>query len=199
MAELSVTDVEAFSGGRLLASDPEVARMLAAALAVARRYAGWHVSPVRLGETLIIDGPDSRMLPLPTRKVVELTSVTEKGTVLDVDDLTWPIGGPPGIADRPIVVRKKSGGFWSGIYQAIEVTMDHGYTELEAADWRQAVLSMVDQIGSLSGRGESDLVSKKVDDVTYTWGNAYTTAAEGVIYSVNSVLANYELPRLEFL
>lgn len=173
--------------------------MLAAALTVARRQVGWHVSPVRLGEQFIIDGPDSRQLPLPTRKVVELTSVTERGTALNVADLEWPAGGPPGILERPIVVRKRSGGFWSGAYQAIEVTMDHGYTEAEAADWRQAILTLVDQMGSLSGRGETDLISKKVDDVTYTWGNAYTAMAQDVIYSVSSVLDNFMLPRLEFL
>ena len=50
----------------------------------------------------------------------------------------------------------------------------------------------------VAGRGDADLVSKKVDDVTYTWGNPYAMA-EGVLYSVQPILDSYLLPRLEFL
>jgi hypothetical protein len=201
MGELTTDDVEQFTAGRMLADDPEVERMLAAALVTARREVGWHVSPVIEDDELILDGPGSRILTLPTRKLVELTTVVEDGTSLNIDDLNWSAGGPPGILERPISVRKRSGGWWSGDYQGVAVTMDHGYTEEEAADWRQAVLTLVDQMGSLVGvgRGESDLVSKKVDDVTYTWGNPYSAMAEGVLYSVKSILCDYELPRLEFL
>jgi hypothetical protein len=202
MGELTTADVEQFTGGRMLGNDPEVLRMLDAALVTARRECGWHVSPVRYGDTMILDGPESRILSLPSRRVVDLTSVVEDGTALALTDLRWATGGPPGGMGRPAAVRKKSGGFWSGDYQAIEVTMDHGYTEEEAADWRQAILSMVDQIGSIvfAGRSEADLVSKKVDDVTYTWGaGGYSAMAQDSLTSVASILADYTLPRLEFL
>lgn len=201
MPELTADDVERFTNSRLLADDEEVQRMLKAALVLARREAGWHVSPVVEDFDVVLDGPDSRILTLPTRKLVTLTSIVEDGTTLDLADLRWSVGGPPGILERPVSVRKKSGGFWSADYQAIEVTMDHGYTEDEAADWRQAVLTLVDQMGSLVGvgRGESDLVTKKVDDVTYSWGNPYSATAEGVLFSVKNILCDYTLPRLEFL
>lgn len=197
--ELTPADVELFTSGRLVASDQEVVRMLSAALAIARREAGWHVSPVVEDDVVVLDGPGSRILTLPTRKLVELTSVVEDGVAWDPADLRWSAGGPPGITERPVAVRKRSGAFWSGEYQAIEVTMTHGFTAAEAADWRQAVLSLVDQVASITGRDEASLVSKKVDDVTYNWGNPYSAAAEGVLYSVKSILCHYELPRLEFL
>lgn len=200
MAELTTSDVEQFTGGRLYADDPEVARMLQTALVVARREVGWHVSPVA-ELTLVLDGPDSRILFLPTRKLVTLTSVTENGVGLSLADLTWSSGGPPGLLERPAAIRKNGRGWWSGAYQSIEVVLTSGYTEDEAADWRQAVLSMVDQMAALSttGRGDSDLVSKRVDDVTYTYGNPYAAMAQESIFGMSSIFDDYRLPRVEFM
>lgn len=197
MGELTTSDVETFTGGRLIDGDEEVQRMLAAALVAARRYCGWHVSPVRLADTVVIDGPNSRILELPTRKLLQLVSVTESGVLRPLDSLRVSAAGP---RNRPAMVRKRSGGYWSGEYSDITVVMDHGFTEAEAADWRYAVLSMVDQIGSMhiGGGSEADLVSKKVDDVTYTWGR-YGAMAEESLMSVSSVLSDFTLPTLEFL
>ena len=195
--ELTTADVEQFTGGRLLTGDPEVQRMLDAALMAARRECGWHVSPVRYTDTVVLDGPYSRMLELPTRKLLQLISVTESGTLLSLADLRVSAAGP---RDRPVIVRKRSNAYWSGEYSDIEVVMDHGFSETEAADWRQAVLTMVDQMGSMvsSGGSEADLVSKKVDDVTYTWGR-YGALAQESLTSVSSILCDYTLPSLEFL
>lgn len=198
MAELTPADVELYTKGTLLADDPEVQRMLDAALVAARREVGWHVSPVRLADEVVIDGPCSRILDLPTRKLIELISVAEDGATISLSDLRW---SAPGYTVRPVRLRKKSGGFWSCDYQAIEVVMDHGFTEDEAADWRQAVLSIVGEMGSMisAGRSEADLVSKKVDDVTYTWGSGYSALAQESLTSMGSILDDYRLPRLEFL
>lgn len=198
MGELTPADVELHTKGTLLADDPEVQRMLDAALVAARREVGWHVSPVRLADAVVIDGPCSRILDLPTRKLIELISVTEDDVIIPLSDVRWSAAG---FTDRPVRVRKKSAGFWSCDYQAIEVVMDHGFTEDEAADWRQAILSVVAEMGSMisGGRSEADLVSKKVDDVTYTWGSGYAALAQESLTSVSSILDDYRLPRLEFL
>lgn len=175
--------------------------MLAAALAAARRHCGWHVSPVLVGDEVVIDGPGSRILNLPTRKVVDITAITENDQPLNVASVRWAAGGPPGALARPISARKTSGGYWSTWYQGITVTMSHGYTEVEAADWRWGILSMVDQMGQLltSGRGEPDLLSKKVDDVTYRWVDPYAAAADSSMYSVASIFGNFTLPHVEFM
>lgn len=201
MAELTVADVEDFTNGRLRSDDPEVARMLEAALVTARRYCGWVVTPVVAVDTVILDGPGSRILVLPTRKLVELTSISENGTQLSLASVSVTPGGPPGITSRPAAVRKSSGGWWSRTYQSIEVVMTHGYTEQEAADWRYAVLSMVDEMGQIqmSGTSELDIVSKKVDDVTYRWADRYANAAESSLYSFTSMFDGYRLPPVEFL
>jgi len=200
MAELSPDDVQDFTSGRLSSTDPEVARMLEAALVTARRYCGWVVTPVVTDDALSLDGPGSRILVLPTRKLVTLTSVSERGASLSLASLSVTPGGPPGIT-RPAAIRKTSGGWWNGTYQSIDIVMTHGYTEAEAADWRYAVLSMVDEMGQiqLSGTSELDIVSKKVDDVTYRWADRYANAAESALYSYNTVFDCYRLPAVEFM
>ncbi|QFP97086.1 head-to-tail adaptor [Mycobacterium phage Krili] len=201
MAELSEADVESFTRGRLLASDGETKKMLDAALLTARRYCGWKVTPVVTDDVMVLDGPDSRILNLPTRKLVTLSELFERGNPVDLSKVRWSAGGPPGSSSRPIAVRKRNGGWWTGEYQGIEVKMTHGYTEAEAADWRLAVLSMVDQMSQTlaSGRGELDLLSKKVDDVTYRWGDPYADSAQQALFSVTRVFDNFTLPCVEFL
>jgi len=201
VAELSVVDVEDFTNGRLRSDDPEVARMLDAALVTARRYCGWAVTPVVVGDVVTLDGPGSRILALPTRKLVELTSISENGTALNLVSVSATPGGPPGITSRPAAVRKSSGGWWGRHYQSIEVVMTHGYLEAEAADWRYAVLSMVDEMGQMqmSGTSELDIVSKKVDDVTYRWADRYSNASESALYSFMSAFDGYRLPPVEFM
>lgn len=201
MPELAATDVASFTRGRLVADDPEVQRMLDAALRAARRYCGWVVNPIVTDDAVTLDGPGSRILNLPTRKLIELTSLTENDVAVDPSTVRWTAGGPPGILERPVSVRKKSHSWWTPYYQGIDVVMTHGYDDNEAADWRYAVLSMVDQMGQtlVSGHGEMDLVSKKVDDVTYRWADPYATAAESALYSVNSIFERYCLPHVEFL
>lgn len=206
MPELTTTDVATYTGGRLSANDPEVARMLTVALRVARRDAGWHVSPVRTDE-FELDGPGSRMLRLPTRQLVTLTSLSENGVALDVTpktgDLSWSVGSEPGFSP-PVIVRKRGGGWWTDEYAAIDVTMTHGYDDIQAADWRQAVLSMVDQMAEIpvdegTGMSEIGLTKKQVDDVAYSYGNAYIAMAENILFSMSAIFTDYRLPAIEFV
>lgn len=186
MAELSTDDVVAFTGGRL-ADDDETQRLLDTALVVARRYCGWHVSPVRTDDEIIMDGPGGTELFPPTRNIVELTEVINDGTPLEVgSSAAIPEVVVPASAPWKIV---RLAGTWSTQYSGIEITMSHGFTEVEAADWRQAILSMVDQMGSSSGRSDADLVGKQVDNVIYRW----VPLAEEALFAVKPILDNYEL------
>lgn len=203
MAEISAVDIQNFTNGRLQSSSAEVGRMLSAALASARQYCGWHVSPVLTAQAMTLDGPDSRILWLPTRKIVTLTSVTEDGTLLASDSYKYSHGDGPGLS-RPIAARKVGAGYWSAEYGSIAIVMDHGYTEAEAVDWRQAIMSMVDQMSLLpvaAGTGSSafGLKTKEIDDVQYQWAAPYAAMAEDVLFSVCSILDDYKLPALEFM
>lgn len=168
--------------------------MLNAALAAARRDVGWHVSPQVTGETVVLDGPGGRTLQLPTRRLTALTGVVEDGTTLDVSTLEWSETG---------AVRKAACRCWSHKYRALEVTMSHGYTEDEAADFRQAILMMVDQMSLLpvdeSGRSASDLTRKRVDDVEYQWSDGkYLALAQNSLLSVQGILSYYRLDPVYF-
>lgn len=160
MAELTAADVDTYTNGRLAAADPATAAWLDRALKAARRYCGWRVTPPAV-ETVTLDGPGGRRLSLPTMHLVELQSLSEDGTSLDVDDLYVSALG---------LVRKKSGGCWSHRYGALEVTMNHGYTD--ATDWQSGVLELIDRMSQLPGTvvgNSGPMVKKHVDDVEYGW------------------------------
>lgn len=196
--EITVDDVVAYTGGRLVDND-ETARMLAAALAAARRDVGWHVSPVLEDHQVTLEGPQSRVLTLPTKRLITLIEVVEDGSTLDLAGLRWTVA--PDVVAR---VRKRSDAFWSCDYASIVVTMEHGYTKTEAGDWVQAILTMVDQmsllpVGGASGRSQADLIRKQVDDVEYQWGNVLIGMAEQSLFSVSHILAEYRLPFVEYM
>lgn len=200
MAELSVDDVVEFTGGRL--EDNDVTQhMLDAALSAARGFVDWHVSPVRLGDKLVLDGPDSRVLVLPTLKLVKLNKIIEDDVELDLTDLR--VSTQP---NRTVRIRKKAHHQgWTCHYSAIEVDLDHGYTEVEAADWRQAILELVDAmstipIHSASGRSDADLRRKQVDDVEYQWDpGVYASLAKDALYSMTYIFGTYQIPPVEFM
>lgn len=113
-----------------------------AARSAARRFCGWHVTPIREGDEVTLDGPGSPLLVLPTLRLIELTAVVENGVALDVDtDLFVSARG---------LVRKRSGAFWSRDFGSIVVTMTHGFPddvdaddkEPNAADFNAAVASI---------------------------------------------------------
>lgn len=148
MAELSVDDLIQFSGDRLADTD-ETQRVLDAALTAVRNYCHWHVSPVRTDETLTVDGPNSRTLWLPTKNLLAVHSIIEDDTVVYSDssgsttlEPYWHTSGR---------IRKRSAAYWTWKPRAIDVTIDHGYTEAEAADWRGVVLSVADRMSLSTG------------------------------------------------
>ncbi len=190
MAELSTDDVAAYTQGRLDADADETQRLLDAALTAARKYVGWHVSPPITGDELTLDGPASRVLCLPTQKLNELVSVTEDDVELELTDLRWSCA-----ANSVVHVRKINHQFWTHHYQGIAVVMDHGYTETEAQDWRQAVLELVSQTAT-GGPSDANLVLKRVDDIQYQW--APGTLADSP-FSMQSVFDNYRIGQVYYL
>lgn len=189
MAEqLTVDDVEAYTEGRLLASDPETQRMLDAALSRARLWCGWHVTPV-LTETLILDRPDSHILILPTMKIVTLTSIEVDGTVVDLSEVRYSREAPGCLARADNTCWSTAWG--TNGFGEIEVTLAHGYTAAEAGAFREAVLQMVDAAAlSIGTGGIGPLTGKRVDDVELhwsgfvdrSWGIAKQPMNESVMY-----------------
>lgn len=185
MPELAVADVETFTGGRLSASNPVVQDILDAALVRARNYVGWAVSPVVAGDVATLDGPGGRELFLRTGKIVSVASVVENGVTVDPSNYVAS-------ANVPRMLFRKNG-CWTREYAGITVTYTHGFTEAEAADWRRAILMMVDRMARsqrAGTRSDDDLKRKKVDDVEYEWID-WGAAADREITAVASILDHY--------
>jgi hypothetical protein len=173
--ELTPADVEQYLKRRLLANDPETARVLRSALRNVRKYCGWRVTPVKV-ETVTLDGPGGTLLSLPTRKLLQLQSISENGVALDVDSLD---------VSRLGFVEKRSGARWSGRLGAITVTMNHG--DAMAHDWQSAVLELIDRassaVGEVSGNS-GPLIEKKIDDVTLRWMNSPGDPANQALFDM---------------
>ena len=158
MPELDSTDLPA----AVLAQFPgDTAQdAIDAALAAARRYCGWHVSPSK-SETIVVDGPGGRVLSLPTLNLTAVTSVTELGIAVDVSKLDR--------SQRKGTLTKQFG-CWTGRDGAISVEITHGYTEAEAIDWRRAILALVEARSQAERTGDEK--RRKVDDVETEWFEA---------------------------
>lgn len=186
MAELGLDDVRRFAGDRLDDTDDAVLQeLLDAALAAARRYCGWPVSPVVADEDVVVDGPGGRVLSLPTLNLIEVTAVVEDGVTLDVSKLD--------VSRRKGTVRKYPWGCWSHRDGAIAVTMTHGFTEAEAADWRRGVLRLVNLMSlepaGDAGRDTPALKRKLLVDVEYEWYEKLITVNE----QLAAIFAPYQI------
>lgn len=159
MAEdLAPGDVEAYTKGVLLASDAETLRALNSALTRCRNYCGWHVSPVKT-DTVMLHGSGHRFIVLPTLKVDSLISIVENDVVIDVTTIDQ-------YTQEPGVLYKRRG-CWHG---RIEIVYSHGFAAAEAQDFRETVLSLIDQVTASIGTGRSGpMISKRVDDVDISW------------------------------
>jgi hypothetical protein len=172
MAELAYTDLPAAVLARFDDADDYAAAQAAidTALVAARRYCGWSVSPVVTDDEVTVDGSGGQVLSVPTLNLVSVSTVDEDGVTITSSDLR---------ASRLGLLRKRSGGWWTSAYDAVTVTMTHGFAEDDALDWRRAVINLVDDWSEASLRDGSDMKRKKVDDVEYEWfETALSTDAE---------------------
>ncbi len=163
MAELTPDDLNRYTKGRLAGgTDEDTQDLLNAALSAARRYCGWSVSPVQAGVTLTIDGPGGRVLSLPTLNLIAISAISENGVPWDATKLD--------MSRQEGTVEKYPNGLWTPRKGGISVTMTHGYSEIEAADWRRAVLRLADLMDrDDKSRDSGDLIRKRIDDVEYQW------------------------------
>lgn len=179
--ELTPAIVAKYTNGQMAADNPGTQYMLNAALAAARNDMRWHVAPVTFGETISLNGRGGNKLWLPTKSVVEIHSITSDGVSIDLSEITYDADIP----NRLIL----NTGTWSHNYSGITITWDHGFTNTQAADWRNAILALVTNIAQISvlGRSDAELESKDIDDIGYRW------AATQALGSVEPTLAKYRL------
>jgi hypothetical protein len=174
---LDVVAVEGFTRGRLNRDDDETQNQLDAALAAARNYCGWHVTPEIVDDTVTLDGTGTSVLVLPTLKVTDLTEVEEDGETLELTDLSW--------SERGLIL-KKSGYWWSALFRSITVTFSHGYNS--APDFESVIFSAIER-----GAFSSDSAPRVIGPFQYSDpGNA-----DAVLFtdSERAVLDRYTLEK----
>lgn len=96
------------------------AQRLEQAEALVRGFCGWHIAPSRTVTAAQIRGTGTPTLLLPSLFVTAVSSVSDDGTALTVeDDYTW---SPAGVLTRL--------GYWST--KLITITYTHGYDTVPA-------------------------------------------------------------------
>jgi len=126
----TAAELAAYSNGAISQTDPRVAPALAGASAAIRNYCGWHISPV-VTETLVLDGPGGRLLSLPTKHLINITSLIEDETTLEDTAFRWSEDGSV----------KRNGCRWSDDFRILTVTIEHGYATAE--DVKRVLLAVV--------------------------------------------------------
>lgn len=167
---LDVVAVEAFTRGRLDRDDDETQRQLDAALAAARRYCGWHVTPVATSATVTLDGPGQRVLILPTLALGAVSAVTENGVSIDTDTISWSARG---------MVVKLDNTLWAEGFGNITATITHGYAD--AADFESVVLSAIDRGGFSVGDAPRVIGPFQYSDPAGGTGALFTDAEKAVL------------------
>lgn len=91
-----------------------------AAEQVIRSFCGWHVTPV-IDDVLTLDGNGQRRILLPSRKVVDIASVTVDGDELGKASYRWSESGWLTRVD----------GRWPDRERSIVVTLKHGFEQAD--------------------------------------------------------------------
>lgn len=120
-------DFEVFTG---ITVDDRVEALLSAALAQARRYCGWHVTPTA-EQTFTLWGSGTQILMLPTLNLTAVTTVDEDGEAVDLETLTWTAKG---------WLVKPLSYLWP-VTKTVTVEAEHGFDV--CPDFDAAVYSMV--------------------------------------------------------
>lgn len=152
----------------------------ARAEATVRAWCGWHVAPER-SEVLVLDGPGTTTLVLPSLYVVDIASITEDGVVLDPSHYSWSAAG---------MVRRLQADYyhwgWSNAYRSLQVDLTHGFTE-----WPADVQGVIDRLAARTGISGN---LAQVGAVRYAVGADGLPVSETLTPADEAALAPYKLP-----
>lgn len=138
----------------LIPEDQEKPDWHDAAQAAIRLFCGWHVAPV-LMETVRVDTDGSRVVHLPTMRLVSLVSVTVGGRAVDVDTVDWSESGLIRLPYKP-----------PSRFGAVVVTMEHGF------DDTTHIAALVRNISERAEATPAGVTRKQIGDVSLSYGDA---------------------------
>lgn len=150
----------------------------AAALATVQGYCRWHVFPSE-EETLVLDGPYSFVVMLPSLHVTAVSAVVEDGTTLvEGTDYEWSEIG---------LLRRLGCNPWTGKLRGLSVTLTHGF-DPEPVD----VAAVVERVAA---RSSSDAGAvRQVGQVAYATTNQGVGVAGALTDFDKAQLAPYRIP-----
>ncbi len=126
---------------------------IAAASAKIRSYCRWHVGPA-LTETVVLDGRNGRVLPVPSLLITEVAEVLEDGTAVEVE---WSSVGLLRHPQR-----------WTKRWRGVQVTLTHGFDPVPA----ELARIVADVAARLPEPGMNAV--EKVGPFEYAGGTAFT-------------------------
>lgn len=145
-----------------------------------RAYCGWHIAPTRT-EELVLDGPDTGVLLLPSLYVTDLASVTVDGTALDPDTYRWSRSG--------VVTRTGAAG-WTDEPRGVVVALTHGHPSMPLD-----VQTVIDQRVNLAVElSSASQVLSQVGQVRYAVGVSGLRETGLLSEPDRLVLDRYRLP-----
>lgn len=154
--------------------DDRAALALAIASGIVRAYCGWRIDFAR--ETFSADGNPTRLLVLPTMRLIDVVSVTVDGVELAADiDFTWSAAG-----------LVWTGTAWTGPARSVVVDVEHGYDPVP--DEVRGVVLAVAARNIVSPHGET---RHSAGPFAVSFGA--TSAAIGLLDSEKQALDPYRL------
>lgn len=135
-----------------------------------RAYCGWHIAP-SVEEDVVLDGSGADVAMLPTLHLTVLADVTDDGTA--VTDPEWSAAG---------MVRKSTGGYWSGKFRSFTATMTHGYAACPG--------ELLGIIAEAASRGVAGVAATQVGQVRIESGSG----SAGFMLDQEAVLDRYRIP-----
>lgn len=144
-----------------------------------RDYCEWHVSPV-LEETIILDGSGTDTVLLPSRRVLDILSITVNGSELEADAFEW----------SQIGALRRLNGSWPDRYRSIHVKLSHGY---ENAGVLASIVSAVAARIEIDPTGMITNQRAGTQSVSFGGRVAQGGGGHGLLSSEKEQLAAYKL------
>lgn len=166
---------------------PGLQQLLASASAMVRRYCGWHIAPV-ITESVLMDGSGSRLLMLPTLRLVGVTSVVDGGLANIVID-----PAVPGFWTQNGWLYREDG--WSQQLRGVAVTYQHGFDQVLMDDLVALVCTMAARAASTPTGAVSSEVSGG-NSITYGAMVSGSSGGTNLLANEKDLLGPYRLPRI---
>ena len=133
-----------------------------------RAFCGWHVAP-SVEETLVLDGPGSGVLHLPSLHVTDVLEVLNDGT--PIQDPEWSAAG---------LIR----GPWTTKFRGVRVRLVHGYPADDLPYALQAAAARLQATAALAAAGQVRIGNISVTAPAPTTRNAADTTGDAYVDNI---------------